>query len=94
MKYVSKQMSRISFVTSLSPFKSVVNNGYTIRTTSDLLLKQLYNNEYHNGRDIIDWHLFKPYSTVLVDNYGYEYVCTHMSYQHSVTLVQIKESWL
>lgn len=92
MKYIFKQMSRISFVTSLSPFKSVVNNGYKIRASSDLLLQQLYDNEYNNGKDIIDWHLFRPYSTVLIDDYGYEYVCTSMSYQHSVTLVQIKEA--
>ena len=73
------------------PFKSVVNNGYTIKTQSDLLLKQLYDNEYHNGKDITDWHLFRPCKTVLIDDYGHRYMCTGVSYGCWVELMQIKE---
>ena len=75
----------------MTPFKTVVNNGYTIRTQSDLLLKQLYDNEYHNGKDIIDWHLFKSCRTVLIDDYGHRYACTGVSYGYWVELTQIKE---
>ena len=58
------------------PFRRTVNNGYTISTQDDDLLEQLDWDEINRMMPPIDWHLFRPGETILIDNIGRRFACT------------------
>ena len=75
MKYCKANTHGVPMATSNAPFKRVINNGYEISTQSDSLIKQLEDNERDRSGPVIDWHLFKPGETILIDNFGQQYAC-------------------
>ena len=76
LRYIINPDIQFSFHVSHNPYINVVNNGYEIGTNVQLLQKQLNDNEYTPGSEVIDWYLFRQHKSVLIDYYGNFYGCT------------------
>lgn len=73
----------------LEPFRRVVNNGCEIETQDVDLIRQIRENEFARGSEVIDWHLFKPGRTILIDNMGRKFGCTRNVYGQWIELTEI-----
>ena len=71
-----------------APFKSVVNNGYTISTQDSGLIEQLWENEIERG-EVIDWFIFKVGKSVLIDDLGRKFACTMAVHNGIIELMEI-----
>ena len=91
MSYLQRDFFGVHMKSDLKPFKKVVNNGYTILTQDESLIRDLeWNEKYHNG--IIDWFLFRQGKTILFSTNGKAYGCTCFSYGSFVELVEFKNT--
>lgn len=92
LKYKQIEFYGVSLKSEMKPYKSVVNNGYTIWTQDEGLLRDLEMNENY-GNGIIDWFLFKKGKTVLISSVGKIYGCTNFLYNSLVELTEFKEDF-
>ena len=91
MSYIQKDFFGIPMKSEMKPYKKVVNNGYTIITQDESLIRDLtFNEKYQNG--IIDWFLFKPGKTILFDTLGRAFGCTSFAYGSFVEVVEFENT--
>ena len=91
MKYIFEKTYGVALYHGCEPYQKVVNNGCTIETQDVSLLMQLAADECSCTGISIDWWLFKPGGTVLIDNYGIRFACTMNNNRQWITLVKIIE---
>ena len=89
MKYKFEPTLGVPLYHGWDPYQKVVNNGCTIETQNVSLLAQLAADERDRTKAPIDWWLFKPGETVLIDNYGNRFACTMNNNGKWITLVKI-----
>lgn len=76
MRYVlNENILGIEFVSRLMPYRKTVNNTYTIESQDYRLLGLLNKKEHDRNSEVIDWFLFKPDKTILIDDFYNIYGC-------------------
>ena len=89
MSYVQHDFFGVPMKSCLSSYKKIINNGYTIITSDESLIRDLeWNEKYQNG--IIDWFLFKVGKTILFSTNGKVYGCTNFKYNSFVELTELE----
>lgn len=88
MRYIQESFFGKPLFSGMIPYRTTINNGYTIRTQNLELIRQLQENE-EKGGEVIDWFLFKEGNTILIDNNGYKFGCTSVSHNSSVQLDEL-----
>lgn len=91
LSYEERDFYDVDMKSEMKPYKKVVNNGYTIMTQDESLIRDLeWNEKYHNG--IIDWFLFRVGKTVLFGTNGKVYGCTNFIHGSLVELTEFKNT--
>ena len=87
ISYMQKDFFGVPMKSEMKPYKKVINNGYTIMTQEESLIRDLeWNEKYHNG--IIDWFLFRKGKTILFSTNDKVYGCTGFVYGSLVELTE------
>lgn len=75
--YLNVPTYGIPFEKHYTPSRRVVNLGTVIELQDNILREQLVLNEHNRNGEVIDWHLFRSGTSILIDNRGEIYACIH-----------------